>query len=930
MLWVKGVRIMIKSIYSQNLESKNLVSKNKIGQKHVSEPMQVPTMAQSYSNYSLSNLKANYAPISFRGGGTDYSPKNTFNPIMIKASLMSNLPSDKTVLVSDLEDADLIHGSFQEKLINDFSVLLGTEKDVLMKKEEDVNPAIFIHSFTKKLMNNEYRGLGYDKTNTEVFYIHDIQAFNKRSALESKIKSMDETEMKQLNQDGKMRIAIDESSSEDPNAFLNRLVNIDESSNSRKIVFVNNFDVILERTSKFYGAKTAKEFFEKNFPNLSFVGLINKKSLLKPEGIDLYDQKKLAAYQNTLKHVENFSVPELPGLNTDEAKAFFQKNPEFINAVLGKAFDANLSISKQAIETLVDKSAISVKGNLPQSAMKTLEFIAIDKAKDLGGINNKGRVPVGRIEIKNVDDFFANHKVIADLIKPKTEGLQIVENVKTRFSDVGGLKQAKSEMEDILKFIKDPEDWFKKGKKIPNKLIIGSPGTGKTLLARALAGEAGVPFFYKNGSDFGTQYINSGAMAVNTLYEDVENVLRKTGKKVGIIFIDEADVIGAKRSEGGTNGSKEDAKVVNAWIAKLDGFNTKESDVKIITIAASNRPEVFDPALKDRPGRLGQQVNADVERTKSGRLEIINIHAKDKLFKSEADKVRLLDRLADLTRGVNGDNISQILGLATEAAEKNGKKYITEASLMDGYLDTIFGKKIELDMSPEELDMCRIHEAGHALQSVTLKHRDLIFISNEPRGKGLAVTYSLPKNSLSTNFETTIKDIVDFLGGGEGEKLLKGYHGSGVSDDYKRMTNLIENAIKKYNLGVHTPKLSFYDENGKEITTLVKQFEKEIAEDVKLFIDTSEKILEKNTEFHKDFLLNVYMKKCKDEVAAGRSGNFMGTDFIALREKWLKDTHKEAAAAKLEKWIDETIKNAANIKNTSKKIIKKAAKNIRK
>lgn len=904
---------MIKSIYSQNLEPKNLVGKNKVNQKHISVPMQVPTMSQNYSNYSLSNLKANYAPVSFCGSGSEYSSKNSFNPILIKASLMSNLPSDKTVLVSDLEDADLIHGSFQEKLIDDFAVLLGTEKDVLLKKEEDVNPAIFIHGFTKKLMNNEYRGLGYDKTNTEVFYIHDVQAFNKRSALESKIKSMDEDEMKQLKQNGQMRIAIDESSSDDPNAFLSRLMDIDESSNSRKIVFVNDFDAILERTSKFYGTKTAKEFFEKNFPNLSLVGLINKK----------------ITNQNVIKHMKNFDVPELPGLNTDEAKIFFEKNPEFIDAVLSKAFNANLSASKQAINDLVDKSAISVKGNLPNSAMKTLEFIAIDKAKKLGGVSDRGVPPSGKIKPEDIEDFFVNHRTLANLIKIETEGLEIVENVKTRFSDVGGLKQAKSEMADILKFIEDPEGWFKKGKKIPNKLLVGPPGTGKTLVARALAGEAGVPFFYKNGADFGNQYINSGKGDVNTLYTDVENLLRNTGKKIGIIFIDEADVIGAKRSEA-NSGSKEDAKVVNAWIAKLDGFNTKESDVKIITIAATNRPEVFDPALTDRPSRLGQQVNADIEGTKSGRLEIINIHAKGKPFKSEADKIKILDRFADLATGMNGDKISQVLGLAWEYAEKKGEKYITDVSLMDGYLDTQFGKKIEMDMSPAELDICRIHEAGHALQTITLKHRDLIFISNEPRGKGLAVTYSLPKNSIGTNFETTIKDIVDYLGGGEGEKLLTGYHGSGVSGDYKGVTSLIENAVKKYKLGVHTPSMSFYDKEGNEVSTLVKQYEKQIAQDVQLFIDTAEKILQKNTEFHKDFLLNVYMKKCKDEVAAGRSGNFMGADFIALREKWLKDTHKEAAAAKLDKWIHETIKNAGNLKNVAKKTVKKAAKSIKK
>src|SRR5579862_3744681 len=303
---------------------------------------------------------------------------------------------------------------------------------------------------------------------------------------------------------------------------------------------------------------------------------------------------------------------------------------------------------------------------------------------------------------------------------------------KVTFKDVAGMQEAKEEVEEIIQFLKDPKKFQRLGGRIPKGvLMVGSPGTGKTLLARAIAGEADVPFFSISGSDFVEMFVGVGASRVRDMFEQ--------GKKSApcLIFIDEIDAVGRHRGHGMGGGHDEREQTLNALLVEMDGFDTQEG---VIIIAATNRPDVLDPALL-RPGRFDRQVTVPLPDVK-GREEILRVHAKKVKLAEDVD----LSVTARGTPGFSGAELANVINEAALIAARSGLKAITNTELEEARDKVRWGReRRSLAMSEKEKESTAWHEAGHALVNVLLEHTDPLHkVTIIPRGSALGVTMSLP------------------------------------------------------------------------------------------------------------------------------------------------------------------------------------------
>ena len=350
---------------------------------------------------------------------------------------------------------------------------------------------------------------------------------------------------------------------------------------------------------------------------------------------------------------------------------------------------------------------------------------------------------------------------------------------KITFKDVAGVEEAKDEVQELVEFLKDPKKFQKLGGRIPKGvLMVGSPGTGKTLLARAIAGEADVPFFSISGSDFVEMFVGVGASRVRDMFEQ--------GKKSApcIIFIDEIDAVGRHRGHGLGGGHDEREQTLNALLVEMDGFDTQEG---VIIIAATNRPDVLDPALL-RPGRFDRQVTVNLPDVK-GREEILRVHSR---------KVKLAEgvNLAVIARGTPGFSGAELANLINEAAllaARKGLKGITNAQLEEARDKVRWGReRRSMAMSEKEKSTTAWHEAGHALVNVLLEHTDPLHkVSIIPRGRALGVTMFLPEDD---QHSMQLKEALDLLAvtaaGRIAEKLFTDDVSNGASGDIKQMTRL--------------------------------------------------------------------------------------------------------------------------------------------
>ncbi|MDN5205184.1 ATP-dependent zinc metalloprotease FtsH [Fulvivirgaceae bacterium BMA10] len=378
--------------------------------------------------------------------------------------------------------------------------------------------------------------------------------------------------------------------------------------------------------------------------------------------------------------------------------------------------------------------------------------------------------------------------------------------VKITFGNVAGLDEAKEEVKEIVEFLKTPSKFTKLGGKIPKgALLVGPPGTGKTLLAKAVAGEAGVPFFTLSGSDFVEMFVGVGAARVRDLFKQAKE------KAPCIVFIDEIDAIGRSRGRGQMPGSNDEREnTLNSLLVEMDGFST---DSGVIILAATNRPDVLDSALL-RPGRFDRQISIDKPDI-VGRAAIFKVHLKPiKLAKNVDPK-----KLAAQTPGFAGAEIANVCNEAALIAARKNKKEVDMADFQDA-IDRVIGglEKKNKIISPEEKKIVAYHEAGHAVAGWFLEHADpLVKVSIVPRGvAALGYAQYLPKEQFLYQTEQLMDEMCMTLGGRAAEEIIFGKISTGALSDLERVTKMAYSIVTIYGMNDKIGNVSFYDSKQSE------------------------------------------------------------------------------------------------------------------
>lgn len=360
----------------------------------------------------------------------------------------------------------------------------------------------------------------------------------------------------------------------------------------------------------------------------------------------------------------------------------------------------------------------------------------------------------------------------------------------TKFSDVAGLKEEKEEVSELIDFLKNPKKFQKLGARIPKGvLLVGPPGTGKTLLAKAVAGEANVPFYYISGSDFVELFVGVGASRVRDMFKEAKK------NAPCLIFIDEIDAVGRQRGAGLGGGHDEREQTLNQLLTEMDGFGANEG---IIIIAATNRPDVLDPALL-RPGRFDRQVTVNLPDTKE-REEILKVHAKNKILASGVK----LENISARTPGFSGADLENLLNEAALLAVRKNENAITLDDIDEATDRVLMGPaKTSRKITEKEKRLVSIHESGHAVIGIKLEDANEVHkITIIPRGMAGGYTMMLPKEekiSVMTEKEL-LATITGLLGGRAAEELFLGEITTGASDDFKRATNIARSMVSEYGM----------------------------------------------------------------------------------------------------------------------------------
>ena len=373
----------------------------------------------------------------------------------------------------------------------------------------------------------------------------------------------------------------------------------------------------------------------------------------------------------------------------------------------------------------------------------------------------------------------------------KSRARMINGNSKTKvtFDDVAGIDEEKEELEEVVDFLKNPKKFTDMGARIPKGvLLVGQPGTGKTLLAKAVAGEAGVPFFFISGSDFVEMFVGVGASRVRDLFEEAKR------NAPSIIFIDEIDAVGRQRGAGLGGGHDEREQTLNQMLVEMDGFTANEG---VIVIAATNRPDVLDKALL-RPGRFDRQIVVPLPDVKA-REQILEVHSKKKTFEDDVD----LKLIAKNTSGFSGADLENLLNEAALLAARRDKKAIGQREIEDAMVKVTMGpEKKSRVRNDKEKKLTAYHEAGHAVVSKFLPTQDPVHeISIIPRGMAGGYTMYRPTEDKSFVSKTEmLENIVSLLGGRVSEQIVLGDISTGASNDIERATQIAKAMCTKYGM----------------------------------------------------------------------------------------------------------------------------------
>ena len=412
--------------------------------------------------------------------------------------------------------------------------------------------------------------------------------------------------------------------------------------------------------------------------------------------------------------------------------------------------------------------------------------------------------------------------------KAKAQMFDKDANVNITFKDVAGLEEAKVEIMEIVDFLKNPGKYSDLGGKIPKgALLVGPPGTGKTLLAKAVAGEANVPFFSISGSDFVEMFVGVGASRVRDLFRQAKE------KAPCIVFIDEIDAIGRARGKNvGFSSNDERENTLNQLLTEMDGFGTNAG---VIVLAATNRADILDKALM-RAGRFDRQINVELPDLKE-RAEIFDVHLKNLKLDPNLDR----EFLAKQTPGFSGADIANVCNEAALIAARNNKKQIEKDDFLSA-IDRIVGglERRNKIITPTEKRTIAYHEAGHATVSWVLEHANpLIKVTIIPRGKALGAAWYLPEERQITTKEQLLDEMASILGGRASEQMNFGKVSTGALNDLERVTKQAYAMVAYYGMSDHIGNLSFYDSSGQSDMTLTKPYSERTAQE----IDTEAKAL---------------------------------------------------------------------------------------
>ena len=410
---------------------------------------------------------------------------------------------------------------------------------------------------------------------------------------------------------------------------------------------------------------------------------------------------------------------------------------------------------------------------------------------------------------------------IMNVGKAKAQVFDKDNSKRVTFKDVAGLEEAKVEIMEIVDFLKNPDKYRDLGGKIPKgALLVGPPGTGKTLLAKAVAGEANVPFFSISGSDFVEMFVGVGASRVRDLFRQAKE------KAPCIVFIDEIDAIGRARSKNaGFSSNDERENTLNQLLTEMDGFGTNAG---VIVLAATNRADILDKALL-RAGRFDRQINVELPDLKE-RREIFDVHLKNLKLDPKLDR----DFLARQTPGFSGADIANVCNEAALIAARNNKKQVEKEDFLSA-IDRIIGglERKNKIIIPSEKRTIAYHEAGHATVSWVLEHANpLIKVTIIPRGKALGAAWYLPEERQITTKEQMLDEMAAILGGRASELLNFGKVSTGALNDLERVTKQAYAMVAYYGMSSEVGNLSFYDSTGQNDMALTKPYSERTAQEI--------------------------------------------------------------------------------------------------
>lgn len=448
---------------------------------------------------------------------------------------------------------------------------------------------------------------------------------------------------------------------------------------------------------------------------------------------------------------------------------------------------------------------------------------------------------------------------IFNIGKSKAQLFDKDTQVSVTFEDVAGLEEAKVEIKEIVDFLKNPKKYTALGAKIPKgALLVGPPGTGKTLLAKAVAGEAKVPFFSLSGSDFVEMFVGVGASRVRDLFRQAKE------KAPAIIFIDEIDAIGRARGRGPAQGANDEREnTLNQLLTEMDGFGTNSG---VIILAATNRADVLDRALM-RAGRFDRQIFVDMPDLVE-RKQIFNVHLKSLRIDDSVD----IEFLAKQTPGFSGADIANVCNEAALIAARKDKTSIGKNDFLDA-VDRIIGgleKKSKI-ISPEEKKVIAYHEAGHASVSWLVEHASpLVKVTIVPRGRSLGAAWYLPEERQITTTEQLLDEMCAALGGRAAEEVIFGKVSTGALSDLERVTKQAYAMVSVYGLNDKVGNISYYDSSGSNDYAFQKPYSEETAktidEEVKKIVEAQYERAKKILMENKDLLSKLATRLLEEEV----------------------------------------------------------------